>query len=276
MSKPRTNPPREPGLAQREGAGPGTAVRVIVSALLLWHVTAVFLAPLSVPPAPQLVADIAQRRPMQWYLDLLYLNHGYHFFAPDPGPGHLIRYELFGADGASLEQGEFPDRKVQWPRLWYHRHFMLADQGTWPTDDARVREAWERRYLENYARHLLRVNENAQTVRVQRIAHYPLHPDHAIEGRKLNDPATYETLMEVTMRRSDLGPSDADQSRLWQGTAPQNGAPQQAAAPQLGRAPQQFAPPQYAPQQFEMRPVGAPQQIGIRPAPASGWNGGRR
>ena len=66
---------------------------------------------------------------MQWYLDALYLNHGHAFFAPirrrrPPGPLPDVSIE-----NAQYEtQGEFPNRKGQWPRLFYHRYFMLADQ----------------------------------------------------------------------------------------------------------------------------------------------------
>ena len=225
MSKSRPNSPeRESSRSQREGARPATFLRVLISILLVWHLAAVFLAPLSVFPSSRLVGYISQDTVMQWYLDVLYLNHGYHFFAPDPGPGHLIRYELLDARGGVLEQSEFPNRKEQWPRLWYHRHFMLADQAGLPKEDEQEAAAWQRKYLESYARHLLRTNEDAQSVRLRRIAHHPLPPQLALEGRKLNDPEGYQTLMEVTQRRSDLGPSASDQSMMWQGGQPQIGA----------------------------------------------------
>ena len=96
--------------------------------LIVWHVSAVFLAPLSIPPSSPLVVDIAQGSFMQWYLDALYLNHGYHFFAPEPSNGHLIRYQVIDDRGGIIAQGEFPNKKDNWPRLLYHRYFMLADQ----------------------------------------------------------------------------------------------------------------------------------------------------
>jgi hypothetical protein len=224
MSKSRPNSPeRDPSRGSRSDNRPAKFVRVLISLLLVWHLTAVFLAPLSVYPTSRLVVQIAQQRPMQWYLDVLYLNHGYHFFAPDPGPGHLIRYELLDQSGGVLEQGEFPNRKEQWPRLWYHRHFMLADQAGLPQADEQETALWQRRYLESYARHLLHANEEAQTVRLRRVAHHPLPPHLALQGRKLNDPEGYQTLMEVTQRRSDLPPGPAEQSMMWQGAPHQIG-----------------------------------------------------
>jgi hypothetical protein len=171
---------------------------------------------MSISPTSDLVVDFAQGPIMQWYLDLLYLNHGYHFFAPDPGPGHLVRYEVFDDRGGVIEQGEFPSVKENWPRLFYHRYFMLADQVGIPSEDEEFRKLWQRKYLEAYGRQLLR-EYDGQTVRVKWIAHYSLPPQLAEQGRKMNDPESYETLMEVTQRRSDLEPQAGDQSHVWQG-----------------------------------------------------------
>lgn len=61
-----------------------------------------------------MVAPVAQ---------MFYLDRGYAFFAPDPGPSHLIRAT---SDGGQTTQ-VFPNLDDQWPRLLYHRHFMLAE-----------------------------------------------------------------------------------------------------------------------------------------------------
>ncbi len=55
-----------------------------------------------------------------------YLNHGYRFFAPDPGPSHIVRYEITMPDG-SQKVGRIPDPDQHWPRLLYHRHFMMTE-----------------------------------------------------------------------------------------------------------------------------------------------------
>lgn len=219
MNKPRPNPPQREfgGSNGRRPGRPAAFVRFIVSLLIIWHFAAVFLAALSVPPSSSLVVDITQRPPMQWYLDALYLNHGHYLFAPNPGPGHLIRYELLDERGGMIAQGEFPSTEKQWPRLRYHRHLMLADQAGLPVENREVRQYWERVYLESYARHLLRINQDAQMVRLRRIEHWPLPLPLAIEGRKITDPEGYQTLLEVSQRRSDLGPEAGDQSSMWQG-----------------------------------------------------------
>jgi len=210
MARNRPNP----GNFEREAPAPArkksgrngqlnVIVRVAISLALVWHLTAVFLAPLSVPPTSPLILNIAQQRPMQWYLDALYLNHGYHFFAPDPSMGHIIRYSVYDERGGEIAKGEFPNLKEQWPRLRYHRFFMLADQCEMPIPQDAERKQWERNYLTAYARELLR-EYNGASVRVQRVIHFPAFLDDVKKGMPLTDPRTYKTELEVTQRRQDL------------------------------------------------------------------------
>ncbi len=56
----------------------------------------------------------------------LFVGHGYRFFAPDPGPSHLLVYKIY-RDGELVSTGHFPDRNRDWPRLIYHRWFMLSE-----------------------------------------------------------------------------------------------------------------------------------------------------
>ena len=67
--------------------------------------------------------------PLAGYGQMLYLDRGYAFFAPDPGPSHLMTVEVRdpGADQSSSKVRRFPSLDEQWPRLMYHRHFMLAE-----------------------------------------------------------------------------------------------------------------------------------------------------
>lgn len=70
---------------------------------------------------------------MKPYSQWLYLNHGYFFFAPNPGPGHLIQCTLSTTasdESSDKEPGQvllLPDRNEHWPRLLYHRYFMLSE-----------------------------------------------------------------------------------------------------------------------------------------------------
>jgi hypothetical protein len=231
-NKPRPNAPqREPGTSGRRSGRLPLALRIVISLLVLWHFTGVFLAALSVGGSSYLVNSIAQGPPMQWYLDALYMNQGHSFFAPEVGPGQIIRYELFDQSGRLVEQGELPNRKEHWPRLRYHRHFMLADQAAGiPSDNKQVYEHWLRKYLDGYARHLLRAHENAESVRVARVIHYPIPRNFALEGRKLTDPESYETEFQITLQRSALGPPAHDQTRSGHTQHEQQHWPQQRPA----------------------------------------------
>ena len=114
----------------RRGGRPGANRIALISVFIRLALYRRFPGRLCVPSSSTLVLvmNIAQHPPMQWYLDALYMNQGHSFFAPDVGPGHLIRYQLLDQSGHEIEQGDFPSRKEHWPRLLYHRYFMLADQ----------------------------------------------------------------------------------------------------------------------------------------------------
>lgn len=223
-----TPPPKpRPVVAVREGSAKGNgrlgpALRVVISLVIVWHFAGIFLAALSIPISSPLVMRLVQRPPMQWYLDALYMNHGHSFFAPEIGPGHVIRYELLDQSGRPIEQGELPNRKLDWPRLYYHRHMMLADQSEMPVDNKQLSDDWQRKYLRAYGQHLLSLNENAQSARLQRIAHWPLPRDLAEKGVKATDPKGYELLIEETVRRKTAAatsppPISPNQSLYWQG-----------------------------------------------------------
>jgi hypothetical protein len=102
----------------------------LFSALVALHVVAVASAPLAficssggaTSPAAGALAGFF--RP---YTGAMYLNHGYAFFAPDPGPNHLVDYKLEFSDGRPSAVHRFPDLKTERPRLLYHRYFMLAE-----------------------------------------------------------------------------------------------------------------------------------------------------
>jgi hypothetical protein len=228
--KPRpVSPVREGGSSRRNGR-PGTLITVLVSLWIVWHFSGVFLAALSIGPSSPVVMLVSQGTPshpspMQWYLDALYLNQGHSFFAPEVGPGHVIHYELFDQSNQRVAEGTLPDKKEQWPRLFYHRHMMLADQVDTPSEnsDDKKAGAFSRMQLEAYARQLLRKNRGAQVARVQLFAHWPLPSFYLEQGRpagyqrlaremsqsgqnhQINDQG-FEKVAEAVQRRSDLPP----------------------------------------------------------------------
>lgn len=221
-AKPRASGPPRGDSPGRPGGIPALFVRCLISLWIVWHFSGVFLAALSLEGASPLVLNATQhpKSPMQWYLDASYMNQGRPLFAPIVGPAHVIRYDLLDATGQTIEKGELPSRKLHWPRLFYHRHMMLADQSDFPVSQ-QMSDYWQRKYLEAFGNHLLAINEKAQTVRLERLAHWPLRQNHVLEGRKLTDPETYEVLIQHTVSRAALPPSlPPNQSLYWQNSPP--------------------------------------------------------
>ncbi len=99
--------------------------RAWVSLLIGLHLSAIFVAPwTAVEPRSQF--GLVLRRFFEPYLQLMYLDHGYRFFAPEPGPSHLVYYQGTQPSGETVE-GRIPDPQAIWPRLRYHRWFMLSE-----------------------------------------------------------------------------------------------------------------------------------------------------
>jgi hypothetical protein len=228
IAEPREPRPKRPGTL-------GPALRIAISIVIVWHFTAVFMAALSIDSSSPLIANIAQRRPMQWYLDALYLNQGHSFFAPNVGPCGVVHYDLFNQAGQPMGAGDLPSTKEHWPRLRYHRHFMLSDQA--PSGDDNRSKYWGRAHLEAYARQVLREHPDAGAVRLRHYHHWALPLEFEIKARTDNygwdrayrdfaqamarngvtiDEHGYQLMMEVTQRRSDLGPEEATQANTWQ------------------------------------------------------------
>jgi len=103
--------------------------RRIISLAIAVHLLALLGEPLRIfsrgtqPASPD--ADLV-RGGLSWYIDFMYLHHGYFFFAPNPGPSHLMDIRLTHADGTERHL-RLPNHRAQWPRLLYHRHFMLSE-----------------------------------------------------------------------------------------------------------------------------------------------------
>jgi len=97
----------------------------IASLIILGFLFVLILGPLSNPVAsPYFSGPVAAKiSPVH---RALFLGHGYRFFGPDPGPGHLLVYQGERSDGTQFE-GVFPDSSAHWPRLLYHRWFMLSE-----------------------------------------------------------------------------------------------------------------------------------------------------
>lgn len=205
-----------------------TWTKLAASVLIIGHIWAVFGRPIEFatqgPTGPS-PASYNFYEPIRGYSEFAYLNHGYAFFAPDPGPSHLIRVRFerdeiennADADGAQAgdvitEQWTFPDLKKQWPRLLYHRHFMLSEflHNTYQprqipvplaADESAV-ESWNRgraRYeavLGSITNHL-RKKAGTDEIEIQRLEHQLVGlPEFLAGQRTLDDPQHYRELLD--------------------------------------------------------------------------------
>lgn len=197
-------------------AGWSVRRRTIVSLIVALHVSAVFVPPFMFAttsgPGNSSPFAAAWMRSLRPYVDALFLNHGYFFFAPNPGPSYLVRYTAEFDDGRPAIVGRFPDRLEQRPRLLYHRHFMLSEQwnarfvSTVPprevANDPRLLEDWKKRRAQfeaqrdAFCRHLA-AELGASRVKIVRIEHRPAAVYEVIlEGKRLNDPSYFRELSD--------------------------------------------------------------------------------
>ena len=160
------------------------AWRGAVSLGLIGYFAAVIAPPLAGPPPASELA-VAVLQPLRPLVGSLFLGHGYRFFAPDPGPGHSIQWTMLLADGSS-RRGSLPDRHADWPRLLYHRRFMISEKiaALVPPPDAPadVRERSRGEWLplvKDLAGHLLERHGGSQ-VTLQLTEHYLPTPDEVI------------------------------------------------------------------------------------------------
>lgn len=154
---------------------------VLVNVWLVFHLVAIATSPGRMPPASPLLVDAAMVALP--YNQALFLDHGYHYFAPDPGPSTLISYRI-ERPGDVPVKGRFPDTAI-FPRLLYHRYFMLSEN-VWGFPEQTQDECFEA-----YARHFADKND-ADTISLTILSHIPSSIARIRAGGKLSDPETFE------------------------------------------------------------------------------------
>jgi hypothetical protein len=166
----------------------------VASLLIAGYLAVVIVPPLAGPPPASELAG-ALRRPLRPLVGALYLDHGYRFFAPDPGPGHTIRWTVVLPDG-STRSGTIPDRDTDQPRLLYHRRFMIAEKIATqvPTVEApaevraRAKPEWLP-LVKGVAGNLLR-QTGGTSVRLEMVEHYLPGPEEVVAGTAGTDIVT--------------------------------------------------------------------------------------
>lgn len=169
---------------QPEPAAPSRRVRFVRGAVSVWlvfHLAAIVVAPASVSPSSDLIqTSWLLFRP---YLQVFYLNHGYHFFAPEPAESTLLAFVAERPDGTSV-RGRIPNFGIK-PRLLYHRHFMLTEHM------AQAPPSLQAQWYNSYAQHIGKTY-GATRVSLTRQAHFLPSPRMVRDGVRLTDPASYE------------------------------------------------------------------------------------
>lgn len=216
MASTTKNPPTLPFQPPADSATKPFALgwRLLISAVILFHLIAVIIAPTALLFPSNMAVTVRQW--LSPYLDVAYLDHGYQFFAPEPGPSHLVRYKLELPNG-DFRRGEFPDLNSQWPRQFYHRHFMLSEKltGLYPpplttpppeasmeeirrvrAEHAQVMSIFER-FARSYAQQLMRT-AGAKRIHIELVEHAIAPPERvASEGLRLNDPSSYRVIWQA-------------------------------------------------------------------------------
>jgi hypothetical protein len=168
--------------------------RACASVAILAYLAAVIVPPLAGPaPASELASRILQ--PLRPLVGAVYLGHGYRFFAPNPGPGHTIRWTMTMPDG-STRSGRIPDEALDRPRLLYHRRFMVSEKisALVPLADAPadIRERAERDWqplVKGVATNLLR-REGGLSVTLETVEHYLPDPGEVLASGTYADAVT--------------------------------------------------------------------------------------
>lgn len=195
----------------RTFAGWSVRRRLLASGILTFHLLAIFCAPWHSPPPASYLSEVVNRF-FAPYQGLAFLDHGYRFFAPDPGPSHIVRYELVTSDGRT-RAGSLPDTQAHSPRLLYHRFFMATETlfNVWtrietPPAEAKL-SAEERKALEQprqmvqaiaqgIAQQLLR-ETNGKRVHLYLVEHLIPLPEDVAANKRLNDPTLYRDLADL-------------------------------------------------------------------------------
>jgi hypothetical protein len=113
--------------------------RIIVSILIVLHFGGIATAVSAAPPAPWL-ANVLWTYFYRPYLEFMYLNNAYHFYAPEPGPAFILWFRVEFTKAGDERKIYWRWEKVPgldedgWPEyplaLQYQRRLALAEQAS--------------------------------------------------------------------------------------------------------------------------------------------------
>ena len=174
------------------------ARRVGVIGLNVWlcvHLVGIFITPATVGASSRTSRAIWEY--VGPYLQLVYLNHGFHYFSPEPGGSNLLEYTLVFPGGREVTE-TVPNRDIA-PRLLYHRHFMLTE--VLGNSD----ESQQRKLAFTYARQLTR-KYGAESAKLTLVRHELSRMPRIRAGGQLTDEDLYTRQDLGTFRAASSGP----------------------------------------------------------------------
>jgi hypothetical protein len=155
-------------VAVRDGWPAG--VRRTVSAVLLFHLTALVVGALSASPASFLERSLAER--FAPYFQAIDQGYAYRYYAPEPPPTPVVTATVRYADGRPEATVRLP-RKETFPWLLRQRQLALANHMYSDFQSARIEGGDGRlsRWAGSYARHLMATHPGCSAVAL----HVQLH-----------------------------------------------------------------------------------------------------
>jgi hypothetical protein len=153
---------------------------LLVNVWLVFHLFCIVAGPISIYPS----SELQQRSSVVAvpYLQLLYMNHGWKYFSPQPGGANLLSFDMTFPNGEQ-QTLRFPTNEIE-PRLLYHRYFMMSEfLGNGPPEAEAI---WAR----SFARKLCLQN-GAQDVVVTKIFHDLPSRIEFLAGRSLDDRSLF-------------------------------------------------------------------------------------
>jgi hypothetical protein len=160
--------------------------KAAVSLLLLFHIASMLISSYcSAPASPLAYKVFAVCGP---YAQAMYVHHGYRFFSPEPGASTLIEFQSLLHDGSTRSE-TIPNRGEggQWPRVFYHRHFMLTEYLSAVSDQPQLFDA----VVESYASHYLAKHPEVREVTLVQVVHLLATPEFVRAGGDLLHESTF-------------------------------------------------------------------------------------
>jgi len=100
--------------------------RIAFSMLIVFHFGGIGCAVMNVDPSPW-VTRYMWAHLYQYYLNFIYMTNAYHFYAPEPGPGIMIWFDVHYDDGTQ-KWVKLPVRDNHHWLLNYQRRLSLPEQ----------------------------------------------------------------------------------------------------------------------------------------------------